>query len=252
MPNKPVVAAIPKPWQELDLACAECGTETSHKALAGVNESGQSPDDDITYWMEYWTVQCQGCKTVSFCRATTTTEDVDDEGVPIATYDLYPARLNGHKKMSWDGPMPHEIYRIYEETHAAICQGSAVLSGIGIRAVVEAVCKNQGVNGKLNKQIDKLAAKNIITAKHAKTLHRLRFMGNDAAHDVKAHKPKELSAGIKVVEHLLHSVYGVDKIADGLPRLPTARQTAVTQTAVIQPAAKPAAPQQIASNKSSN
>ena len=51
----------------------------------------------------------------------------------------------------------------------------------------------------------------------ATALHSLRFMGNAAAHEMKAHLQKELNAAFDVVEHLLYGVYVLPKQAAQLP-----------------------------------
>jgi hypothetical protein len=94
-----------------------------------------------------------------------------------------------------------------------------VLTGIGIRAIVETVCKERSASGKnLEEKIDQLAAKNLVTAEGAEVLHGLRFLGNGAAHDMKPHTPEELATAFLVVEHLLQTVYIVTQLANQLPR----------------------------------
>ena len=43
-------------------------------------------------------------------------------------------------------------------------------------------------------------------------------MGNDAAHEVKAHKIEELTIALGVVEYLLQGVYVIPKRAAQLPK----------------------------------
>src|SRR6267142_3214604 len=65
-------------------ACGTCGRETAHKILTQVHQSDESPDGEIQVWHDYQTIICQGCKTVSFCKASKCTEDfdVDETGRP--------------------------------------------------------------------------------------------------------------------------------------------------------------------------
>ena len=93
-----------------------------------------------------------------------------------------------------------------------------VLAGIGIRALVESVCKQKRVRGtNLQQRIDGLATAGLLGAVEAKTLHRIRFLGNKAAHEMKQPTPEELSAGMDIAEHLLETVYLLPRKARALP-----------------------------------
>jgi hypothetical protein len=160
---------INPPDEEKPLPCGTCGRETSHKILTAVKEDGRTPDDDIQYWVRHWTVQCLGCKTVSFCSETRTSEDLDDDGTLVPTTKPFPSVLLGLKKLEYQGSIPYrKIYRVYDETYAALCEGLNILPGIGIRAVVEAVCTDQKVaKGNLQTKIDGLATAGVITKNDA-------------------------------------------------------------------------------------
>jgi hypothetical protein len=58
---------------------------------------------------------------------------------------------------------------------------------------------------------------NLIIQTEAEILHDLRFMGNKAAHEVKAHSTQELNLAFDVVEHLLKTVYILPEQAKRLP-----------------------------------
>jgi hypothetical protein len=223
MAKQPGIVIAEAPKDEKQLACATCARITSHVVLTAVQEEGESPDGDIRFWEKHWTVQCLGCKTVSFCNQTTSTEDVgfDDHGhqILIPTIKLYPSRIVGRKKLEWSGEVPYPIYRVYDEVHAALCNNFNVLAGIGIRAIVETICKHEGLTeGDLKGKIDGLAKTGVITKAGADILHSLRFMGNVAAHEVKAHTTEELGTAMDVIEHLLLGAYILPVRAKKLPK----------------------------------
>jgi hypothetical protein len=108
---------------------------------------------------------------------------------------------------------------VYSETRTALANDQPVLAGIGIRAIVETVCKDQSAAGNnLMEKIDDLARKGVVTPDGAKILHSLRFMGNDAAHEVKAHAEADLMTALDVVEYLLKGVYILPRLAAKLPK----------------------------------
>ena len=104
--------------------------------------------------------------------------------------------------------LPANVRRIYEETIGAMNNDQSVLAGIGIRALIETVCNDRKANGKnLMKRIDDLVKLGVLTAEGAAVLHKLRTLGNSAAHEVKPHTQAQLGLALDVVEHLLNGVY---------------------------------------------
>jgi len=111
-----------------------------------------NPDDEITFWEDYEVVQCQGCKTISFRIAWRDSEDIitDGEGrIELNEQELiYPGRVAGRHQLRNSPQLPSKILGIYYETHAALCNKLHVLTGMGIRALIEAVCKDKFASGK--------------------------------------------------------------------------------------------------------
>jgi hypothetical protein len=210
--------------KELWLPCGACNRQTAHQTLTLVSWVDENLEADIKIWQRYLTVQCKGCKTVSFCEEYECTEDLyynpaTDRMELETRQQLYPNRIAGRPELSDVSSVPFEIRRVYRETHFALCSSLPVLAGIGIRAVVESVCKDKSVQGRnLEIRINALAAQGYITSDGATILHSLRFMGNEAAHKVKAHTNEELGVALDVVEYLLQGVYILPKRAERLPQ----------------------------------
>jgi hypothetical protein len=202
------------------VSCPYCGRVTCHKILTDVESlytEDTEPGLGLRWWENFLTIQCQGCWGVSFCqesRDDITPIDCDgDEGSPLdpdpVTRTLFPRRVLGCPEMP-DARyhLPQGIYSIYKETRDAFCTQMAVLTGLGIRAIVEAVCREKvGEEGGLNQKINRLAAARLISEQEAQVLHSLRFMGNAAAHEAKSHTQDELRTAFEVVEHLLKGVF---------------------------------------------
>jgi hypothetical protein len=109
------------------------------------------------------------------------------------------------------------VRNIYHEVHSAISNNQRVLAGIGIRALVEAVCaQKRAAGGNLEKKIDDLATRNVLTKSAAETLHRTRLLGNAAAHEVAPPNEEELEAAMDIAEQLLMNVYVLPEIGDRL------------------------------------
>lgn len=82
------------------------------------------------------------------------------------------------------------------------------MEGVGLRALLETVCKEKNAQGSnLKDKIDNLVKRQILTPKSAEILHKIRTLGNKAAHEVKPHTKAELELGMDIIEHLLRDVY---------------------------------------------
>lgn len=201
-----------------DVPCLECKRSTKHKVLASGEESFEyrGADGSFCAYTDHQIVQCQGCETVSFRVLSENSEDIDysyDEdgntvGTPVQTTTLYPSRNEGRGVIKDDYLLPSNIQRIYKETINAFNNQQPVLSGMGIRALVETICKDKQAKGKdLFNKINDLVTIGVLTSDGATILHKIRTLGNDAAHEVKPHKFEQLSLAMDVCEHLLQGVY---------------------------------------------
>lgn len=210
--------------KENRLACGRCHVETRHIVLQSVDVDGKALDWDFYFSERYQIVQCQGCESISFRKSYSNSEDTawDEENqieVALDREEIYPSRAAGRHKLWRASLLPPEISRIYEETHAALCNKQPILAGIGIRALVETVCKEKGTTKfRLVDKIDELVVMGVLTKAGAATLHRLRVLGNDAAHEVKPHSEETLGIAMDVVEHLLNDVYILPHVANKLPK----------------------------------
>ncbi|PKM28449.1 MAG: hypothetical protein CVV08_19805 [Gammaproteobacteria bacterium HGW-Gammaproteobacteria-12] len=195
--------------------CRECSKETTHVIVAAYKESGsQDCGGGNTYdWNEVsQIIQCQGCDAVSFRVESTNSEDYDYDYENNSTYSIetikfYPGRSAGLKAID-SYLLPPNVQEIYKETILAIENEQNILAGIGIRALIETICKDLDAEGKdLYNKINSLREKAIVTKEGVETLHKLRVLGNDAAHEVKKHNHQQLSLAIQIIEHMLDGTY---------------------------------------------
>ena len=193
------------------LGCIECKNRTNHEILRTVSQTGSEPLDptyDIGWYQEHQILQCKGCDAVSFRKIYEDSEQVDQQGEPYTHVELFPDRSEGRAPMEDWHLLPHELNRVYKETISALNNKQPILAGIGIRAIIETVTKDKSAQGRnLEVRIDALVTQGVLTQDGADILHKLRVLGNAAAHEVKAHKPKELALALDVVDHLLTAVY---------------------------------------------
>lgn len=196
--------------QRVRVACAECSNSTNHIVACSVDH--QWGDEDIQGSDHHQVVRCLGCDSLSFRSVSSNSEDFhigrDDELVYLEKVEVYPPRAAGRRKLPDSRLLPYQVEHIYDETHKALCSEMPILAAIGIRTLVEAVCAQEQAEGvTLEKQIDSLVEQGMLTRTGADILHRLRFMGNAAAHETKRYTPQRLSTAFDVAENLLQNVY---------------------------------------------
>jgi hypothetical protein len=103
--------------------------------------------------------------------------------------------------------VPKIVSQIYEETLAAIRTKSFILAGVGMRAIIEAICNDKSIDGNLYDKINNMFNNGYIAKGNAKKLHGIRFLGNDAVHDIKSVTPEELYMALRIINHLLETIY---------------------------------------------
>lgn len=201
------------------VVCNRCDNTTNHVVCGSVEFSWDN--EDIQGIDIYEIIRCSGCDSVSFRIGSSNSDDYepDENGGffhPIIE-EIYPSRLMGRVAL-WDvHSLPEKVRAIYKETHSALCSKLKILAGVGIRALVEAVCSAENAEGNtLEEKIDSLVKKNILTAKNAEILHHTRLLGNRAAHEIKAPSDPELDVAFDIVENLLETVYIIPKKAERL------------------------------------
>ena len=208
-------------------SCYTCEVDTEHSILTRVTatlDHSFDPTFSITEWTVCETVQCQGCKEVSFRQILSDSEHTDtdpDTGhdIPVETVSFYPHRNAGRTTMEHAMLLPWGVDPIYRETHAAVCNRQPILAGIGLRSLIEAVCRDRGAEGNsLAERIDALVEIGLLTPDSASIIHQLREMGNEAAHEAVSHAEEQLVAALEVTEHLLKTVYVVPSLTEKLKR----------------------------------
>lgn len=204
------------PPKDVKTPCAACDRETWHAVLyAHVDSIYEYRMDTI-----HEVVQCRGCKTISFRKVIVDYENAypidDDEWEVPRDVSYYPSVLKGHRELDDIEDIPSPVQDIYAQAVHAIRDELNILAGIGLRATIEAICNEQKIVGRtLDKRIDGLAKGGLISQKDAERLHAIRFMGNDAAHEIQTVEPKNLLIALRIIEHLLVNIYILDGEADG-------------------------------------
>lgn len=203
--------------EKIWVPCGKCSGNTLHMVLLSADKHDE---DDDGFWTldSYQIIQCQGCTEISF-RNYLNDAMSESRGEKGSVEEIYPSRVAGRHVLRSAHILPQNISRIYEETHKALCSNQPILAGIGIRALIEVVCKEKAAKGKdLEQKIDNMVETGILTKAGAEILHSLRILGNVSAHEVKPHTESTLGFAMDVIEHLLSDVYILPRQSEKLPR----------------------------------
>lgn len=197
--------------------CGTCSGETNHSVLG---ENTESHRDEYMCDITYQIIQCNGCERKGFRKvfydiesAYPSSHENDEWEVP-EDIEIYPKEIANHNSIYHSHHIPNIVYKIYSQVISATKEEATILSGLGLRGTIEAICNDLEIKGKsLEARINKLATSGYISKKDAERLHGIRFLGNDAAHQIKEPNKQSLMIALKIVEHLINTVYVLDNEA---------------------------------------
>lgn len=197
-------------------SCASCARETWHEVLFSHLDSEEEYHVDTIHQV----VRCCGCRRASYRKVERDIEAAypinDTEWHVPEEISCFPSILKGYREFEDVWELPKMVRDVYTQSIRAIKEGSNILAGIGLRATIEAICNDRSIAGsRLDKRIDALSKGGLISQKDAERLHAIRFLGNDAAHEIRNSNPKNLLIAVRIIEHLLVNIYILDHEADG-------------------------------------
>lgn len=183
--------------------CNECDGDKNHKKLFSKTVKGYSKSIE-----EFSVVECMGCNSISFLQTIKLTKRSkpmhfnypDDENANPKYYNFLSEQ---HVAI-----FPKAIRKLYDELVPAFEASSTILLGIGLRALVEAICIDQSIPGtNLFRKIEKLHHEGFISKSELPILDKLRIIGNDSAHKIKGLSMYKLELALGIVNHVLTSIY---------------------------------------------
>ncbi|WP_408895106.1 DUF4145 domain-containing protein [Paenibacillus taichungensis] len=218
--------------------CRECKRETNH----GIHKKHVVTNQEDFFWRNtYYIAYCLGCEGITFVEEY---EDEDMQGFDefgehewYSVIKSYPEKPVLEKNENiWTkkefSRVPEDLLDLYNQVVDARNQQMLLLSAVGLRLLVEAICINEGVKDghhlnddgtlKLNKnerptkskdllgKINGLFENGIITLKQSKTLHQIRELGNQIAHEVVLPKRRIVTQGIEVIEIIFFTIYDME------------------------------------------
>lgn len=193
--------------------CRNCKNITNHEVLLRTKVA--NGNEEIFWEYTYKTIQCLGCETVCLLEEYFFSEDIDPyTGQPELQVKIYPDPSLNREELPEIYFLPEKIRKAYRETISAFNQKLSILTGVGLRIIIEAICKDNGATQHwLKDKIDALVEMGLMTKKEAELLHLNRYIGNAATHDIIEPPIEELKTGLDIVEAILQNAYILPKKA---------------------------------------
>lgn len=198
--------------------CVNCDSRTNQ-----LIRTKFAPQDKAEYepfeHNEYCVTECLGCNNVAFIHQKWDDDEeaVNENGDPVKWVSHFMEDERYFEEYEFlheqdAHELPAMILDLYDELIEAMQHRSRVLSGVGLRMVVEAVCIQQKIPGRnLSMKINNLFEKGVISKNELEILDKLREIGNVSAHQIKGPTDSILEAALLAVNHLLRSIYVVHK-----------------------------------------
>lgn len=210
-----------------DFRCTNCGGYRKHNVLFRHREPWVDYEMAAQGYAVYIVAQCRGCETFRFAlKESDSSMPRDDYNEHTETVKIFPddGASRKRKPVLEDHDLPPPVAQMYQETLSAFDAGAHTLAGAGLRAIVEALCLDQGVAGRdLQTKIDALVTAGQLAQKQAEHLHEERYLGNDAIHQMAKPSRNDLEDGLRIIENLLQTIYVLPQHAAGLKKSREAR-----------------------------
>jgi hypothetical protein len=197
-------------FKSIRIPCDDCGGgPRNHDILREFTTVWEEEELGENGKSTYQICRCRGCDAVRFRRETWSTYEYDPQtNEPEVSEWVYPEAATSERESIDVDLFPEAVSRIYLETVRAFNAGSAILTGGGLRAIVEAICIDQQVAGSnLQQKIDDLVKKGLLAKPQADLLHEERYIGNSALHEILPPAKRDLEDGLTIVEGLLNTIY---------------------------------------------
>lgn len=200
--------------------CSNCKGKRNHKILFEEKRHGDE-DFHAFFWVnEYKVIECCGCENISFFKlygdSSMICQDIHGQTEYYYDEEIFPYYLNKGFELQNLYYFPKPISHIYKETINAFKVNSLLLTAGGFRAIIEALCNHLKIKkGNLEERINLLHSKGHLTLSESKRLHSIRFLGNDALHEIAIPKKEQLDILLEIINHLLANLFINDKIITG-------------------------------------
>lgn len=205
--------------------CQACNGLRNHNQLYEKKIPGAEEDYNFQWINKYQVIECAGCENISFLKTYGDNfmmrQDENGEMEYYEKDDIYPPYLKIGEELKSIQQIPETIRNLYKETINAFKVDSLLLAAGGFRAIIEAICNHLKIQkANLETRINLLFEGGHLTKSESRRLHSVRFLGNNALHEIETPKPEQLDILIRIINHLLSNLFINDKLIKGKLDIP--------------------------------
>jgi hypothetical protein len=222
------------PLETWRIFCNNCNRDTNHRCRLHEYSSDMlqseeeirevtehDPDFEFVPVFEikgYRLWVCAGCDTWTVEEYFAVVNEGDEDSIFDRNYieaTFIPERTKFHAQAKHFHQLTPKLTEIYKEILHSYNNNLPVLCAVGIRALLEGICADRKIQGTtVAQKIEGLSV--VLPPNIVNHLHGLRFMGNEAAHELIPPDQEELHLAISLIEDLLNFLYELDYRASSL------------------------------------
>lgn len=198
--------------------CLKCKVEINHEILVNIRKHTIYEEECYVRVYEFFKIlKCINCSEISFRHKSMNPDDVSIVGENIYGEPVreeysdtctYPTRdIDTVASQKFQNILPEEIYQTYEEVICSLNNKMPLLTGLGLRTLLEQVIKYFGHSDDLVKILCTFEQEGFIATKQRKLMDEIRDLGNDAAHRAESKSHNKLILYLKVLENLIDQLF---------------------------------------------
>src|SRR5690606_34375441 len=202
--------------------CIKCKIDIKQNIIVNITDSEDYGEFQL--YKNYKVLKCINCGSITYKKEIINSEEVfqigeEYDGTPIyeenAQIQLYPIRDEETAfSKEFAKILPEEIYCTYEEVIIALNNKMPLLTGLGLRTLLEQIIKYFGKSDDLGIILTQFEVDGFISTKQRGLLDDIRYLGNDAAHRADSKSRKDLILHLKVLENLTHQLFVYYKLEE--------------------------------------
>ena len=197
--------------------CLTCKVATKHEVFINIRNHIIYEDECLRLYECYQIIKCINYDDIAIRKEKWNPDDIVVIGEDIYGSDILdiPSQINIYPirdeetafSKKFEKTLPQEIYLTYEEVFLALNNKMPLLTGLGLRTLLEQIIKYFGKSDDLGGILNQFESGGFVSTKQRELLDNICYLGNDATHRADFKSRKELILYLKVLENLIHQLF---------------------------------------------